>query len=89
MANMNTKWVEQWHRQRSQGRSQYITKTGLAYGGLMFFGMTFLLSPPAELNATAILLRAAIWTGAGFVFGAAMWWYCEWRYKRVTQEAPR
>jgi len=64
-----------------------VSKWILGYGLARFVFTTFIAAHSA-LTARDMLLRARLGVLAGVLFGALMWTFPEWRFRRVRASPP-
>ena len=81
---MKPQELEKWANIRTHGMLRYILINGvLSYGLIMFVVMTFIVHQqnPQVKN---IAISAIIWFIAGALYGTAMWYIQERRFRKAT-----
>jgi hypothetical protein len=82
--------LAKWEAVRARGRARFVLQRGvLAWGLPMFLIMTFVVNRPGA-NALLsprnyVIFSAFLWAGAGALFGLALWWQGERKYKKSLQ----
>ena len=79
---MNDRQMAAWARVRERGKMRYIAIMGGSYGLLMFLFMTFVVHRD-KLNPVFVALSLVLWIVGGVVFGGAMWFIGEYRYRKA------
>jgi len=94
-------WVENWEKERAQGKRRYILTTGVGHGLFIWFFVSLLTSLTDHGLTITMLQEAFLSRKAIFLFG---WWmlggfgiaWTTWeinerylrRYTRVEKETP-
>lgn len=82
--------LDAWESQRKGGPARFIMLRGiLAWGAPMFIAMY--AAPAAfgsrQVNAEAVLFNLALWGGAGAAFGASIWFFLEYNYRKRKSQS--
>jgi len=77
-SNIQQLRMQRWERIQKAGKVRFILIRGLPFGFLLG-AITYLISPPP----LPLFLLVSIYTLAGLAWGAWMWTFMMWEYKRA------
>lgn len=89
---MNSKGAARWLKAREMGRNAFVLRRGVLGWGLIMCGMFVgMLTANHPRNFLYILeINVPLWLGMGGLWGIAVWYACEWGYKRhLAKQASR
>jgi hypothetical protein len=86
---LHEQFVAKWERTRRKGRHHFIWLYGvLGWGvstGVVFTLIMFLASPAKQPKTLAfIAVNATLWLLGGYIWGAVMWTWGEWKYEKTV-----
>lgn len=83
---MKKKQTQLWRETREKGLVRFMLENGLLAWGLpMFIAMAFISKPFEDGFASkAAIVHYIVWPLAGIIFGAAVWWFSERRYRKAV-----